>query len=149
MADNPVPSAPSVPPRSVEGGTTLPALVRRVLLIDDDPDIVEVTLLALRGSGFIAESCVDSSLALATAIAFRPDLVLLDAMMPGIDGPEVLSRLRAEPQTAAVPVVFVTARVDSLSASEYLQLGAASVIPKPFDPLTLPARIAAIVRGLG
>lgn len=149
MSDETVPPAPGVPPCSVESEIPSAAVVRRVLLIDDDPDIVEVTLLALRASGFVAESCLDPSLALPTAVAFCPDLVLLDAMMPAVDGPEVLRRLRADPQTAAVPVVFITARIDADAVLEYLELGAAAVIGKPFDPLTISARLGAITGRLG
>ena len=123
--------------------------LRRVLLIDDDPDILEVTLLALRAEGFVAESCRESTHAVATALAFRPDLILLDAMMPVVDGAAVLRRLRAEPETAAIPVVFVTARVDADAVREYRHLGAAAVIGKPFDPLAISARLVAIADRLG
>ena len=118
-------------------------------MIDDDLDILEVTVLALRTAGFTVESCSDPSEAVSAALTFRPDLVLLDAMMPALDGPEVLRRLRSEAGTRAIPVVFVTARVDSDAVSEYRQLGAAAVIGKPFDPPAFLAELKALAERLG
>ena len=141
MADSEPPSLASSPPSAVPGSSLSPAGFQRILVVDDDLDILEVTALALRTAGFTVESCSDPSLAVATALAFRPDLVLLDAMMPGVDGPEVLRRLRCEAATFSIPVVFVTARVDLDAVSEYRQLGAAAVIAKPFDPKVFTAQL--------
>jgi two-component system OmpR family response regulator len=119
--------------------------VPRVLLVDDDPDILEIALVALRAGGFVAETCGDSCRAVAAAQDFKPQLVLLDAMMPVMDGTAVLRDLRANPATAAVPVVFLTARSDVDSVRHFMGLGARAVIAKPFDPLTICSRLAGIL----
>jgi two-component system, OmpR family, response regulator len=137
------------PSPSPSGGQGAPAGVPRILLVDDDPDILEVALLALRAGGFVAEACADSRRAVAAALAFQPQLVLLDAMMPVMDGVAVLREFRANPDTAAIPVVFLTARSDVDSVRQYLGLGARGVIAKPFDPLTICSRLAGILACLG
>ena len=73
-----------------------------------------------------------------------PDLILLDVMMPGLSGPSTLERLRADPATAAVPVIFMTAKVQPHEIAEYKTLGALDVIPKPFDPVTLADTVKSI-----
>lgn len=74
----------------------------------------------------------------------RPDLILLDVMMPGMDGPSTLARLRADPATAAIPVIFLTAKVQPPEVVHYQSLGALDVIAKPFDPMTLAAQVRQI-----
>jgi two-component system OmpR family response regulator len=117
-----------------------------VLLVDDEPDIRKVASLTLRALGkwdvCVAGSCEE---ALAVAEAEQPDLILLDVMMPRIDGPMTLRRLRAIPALAAIPIIFLTARVTERDTHDYLALGAAGIIAKPFEPTKLAAQVRAIV----
>ena len=111
---------------------------RFVLIIDDESDIREVAQLGLELiAGWQVATASGGSEGLAQASAHRPDAVLLDVMMPDIDGPETLRLLRADPATETVPVVFLTAR-SQVADVEWLEgLGASGVIPKPFDPVNL------------
>lgn len=119
--------------------------LQRVMLVEDDPDIRAVAHLSLTAvGGYAVELCPSGAEALVRAEAFRPELVLLDVMMPGMDGPATLERLRELPCMAGIPVVFMTARVQAQERLEYLRLGAAEVVAKPFDPMTLPATLQGI-----
>ena len=111
---------------------------RHVLIIDDESDIREVAQLGLELiGGWQVATASGGFEGLAQASADRPDAILLDVMMPDIDGPETLRLLRADPATETVPVVFLTAR-RQVADVEWLEgLGASGVIPKPFDPVTL------------
>lgn len=110
----------------------------RILYVEDDPDIQAIAVMVLETiSGFVLEPCSGGSEALQKAVAFKPDLILLDVMMPGMDGPETLKGLRAFPELAQTPVVFMTAKVQPQEVEAYLKLGALGVIAKPFDPMTL------------
>lgn len=113
-----------------------------VLCVEDDPDIRALLELALgMVGGLRVTSCGSGAEALALAAAELPDLVLLDVMMPEMDGIETLARLRADPRTAGVPVVFVTAKVQLHEVEAYRAHGAAGVIAKPFDPMRLADEI--------
>ena len=119
--------------------------LQKIMMIEDDPDIQAVARLALETLGsFTVEACSRGQEALETAPVFGPDLILLDVMMPGMDGPTTLQRLRALPQTATVPVVFMTAKVMPHEIDHYKTLGALDVIRKPFDPMTLSATLTSI-----
>ncbi len=119
--------------------------LNRILMIEDDLDIQAVARLALETlGGFTVEVCSRGHEALETAPIFGPDLILLDVMMPGMDGPTTLEHLRAMPQTAMVPVVFMTAKVMPHEIDHYKTLGALEVIRKPFNPMTLSATLNAI-----
>lgn len=110
----------------------------RILYVEDDPDIQAIAMMVLETiSGFTLEPCCCGSEALQKAVQFKPDLVLLDVMMPGMDGPETLKGLRAFPELAKTPIVFMTAKVQPQEVEGYLNLGAVGVIAKPFDPMTL------------
>ncbi len=74
----------------------------------------------------------------------RPNLILLDVMMPGMDGPSTFRVLQTDPEVAAIPVVFMTAKVQSSEVANYIKLGAVGVVPKPFDPMTLPKQVEAL-----
>jgi two-component system OmpR family response regulator len=112
--------------------------LQRILYIEDETDIQAVAKLALEAvGGFEVEVCNSGAEALAHAPVFAPDLILLDVMMPGMDGPATLSALRTLPQTAHTPVIFMTAKVQKNEIEDYKKLGAIDVIPKPFDPMTL------------
>ena len=117
----------------------------RILCGVDDADIQSVAALALRAvGGFTVEICGSGSEALERALAFAPDLILLDIMMPGMDGPTVLSHLRAMPKAADTPVIFLTARVQPEQMAGYRSLGAIGVVAKPFDPMTLASQVRAL-----
>jgi CheY-like chemotaxis protein len=115
------------------------AQIRKVLVVDEDPDlrrIVELTLRAVASWQVLLAESGEEGLVLAARE--RPDVILLDVMMPGMDGPTTLARLRAQPRTASVPVIFITAKAQKHETARYLDLGAAGVIQKPFDPLRRP-----------
>ena len=120
--------------------------LKRVLYIEDDPDIREVATMALELMGGL-ELCVCASgtAALASGPAFAPDLILLDVMMPGMDGPTTLARLRESPALAGTPVVFMTAKVQPQEVAALRAMGALDVIAKPFDPMQLANRHTGIL----
>lgn len=117
----------------------------RILYVEDDPDIQAIAMMVLESiHGFTMEACSSGAEALAKAVPFKPDLILLDVMMPGMDGPETLKSLRKFPELADVPVIFMTAKVQPQEVQGYLNLGALGVIAKPFDPMTLAQQLASI-----
>ena len=116
--------------------------IRKVLLVDDEDDIRTIGQLSLsRVGGWQTVLAASGAEALTRAAAEQPDLILLDVMMPGMDGPTTLGRLRAQEATAKTPVIFMTAKIQKHEVARYLELGAVGVIGKPFDPMTLPAEI--------
>ena len=120
-------------------------MLKRVLFVEDDPDIQTVARMALEVvGGFTVLGCATGAEALERVEAFAPDLILLDMLMPGMDGLETLQSLRLLPGAAAVPVVFMTAKVQAQEVAGYREAGAADVIAKPFDPMTLPATVRSI-----
>lgn len=123
------------------------AALNKILYVEDDPDIRAIAELALQDvGGFNAALCSSGQQALEVAPEFEPDLILLDVMMPEMDGPETMRRLRALDATRATPVIFMTARIQGTEIQEYLALGAIGVIPKPFDPMTLADDIHRIAK---
>ena len=117
----------------------------RILYVEDEPDIRAVAELALKDiAGYEVELCCNGPEAVERAKSFAPDLIILDMMMPGMDGIETFKRLREIPGLSTTPVVFMTAKAMQHEIGRYLAIGAAAVIPKPFDPLTLPSQIAEI-----
>ena len=117
----------------------------RVLYVEDDPDIQMVAQMALEVvGGLTLRSCSSGQEALQAAADFAPDLILLDVMMPHMDGPSTLAGLRQLPGTAATPVVFMTAKVQSAEVTYYKSLGAVGVIAKPFDPMELAQQVRAL-----
>lgn len=120
--------------------------VRRVLLVDDEPDIRRIGQLSLQRVGRWEVALASSGAeALVVAERERPDVILLDVMMPVEDGPTTLGRLREQPGTAAIPVIFMTAKVLQHEVQRWRELGAVGVIPKPFDPMTLPAEVLRVL----
>jgi len=120
-------------------------MLNKILSVEDDPDIQEVTRLALENvGGFTVKICGSGAEALKVAPVFKPDLILLDAMMPGMDGPETLHALRQLPEVEETPIVFMTAKVMRSEIERFKQLTTRDVISKPFDPLSLPDQIREI-----
>ncbi len=116
----------------------------RLLLVDDDEDIRTIARMSLeRIGGWEVVAAASADEAEAAARAAAPDAVLLDVMMPDVDGPATLERLR--PLIGAAPVVFLTAKTQPADLERLTSLGAAGVLAKPFDPMSLPAELAAIV----
>jgi CheY-like chemotaxis protein len=114
----------------------------RILHVDDEPDIREVVDISLSlDPNFEARSCASGKEALIAAAAWKPDIILLDVMMPVMDGPATLARLRQDPRTAGIPVIFMTARAQSRELDRFRSLGVVGVIPKPFDPMALAASV--------
>ena len=120
--------------------------IQNVLLVDDEPDIRLIGEISLtRVGGFDVRVAASGEEALALVREAHPDVVLLDVMMPGMDGPTVLRLLRDDPSTRGIPVVFVTGKVQRHEVLEYLELGASGVLSKPFDPMTLPDDVRRIL----
>jgi CheY-like chemotaxis protein len=120
--------------------------IRRVLVIDDDPSIREVASLALSTfGGHEVTTAVDGTEGIKLARRMLPDAILLDVMMPSVDGPTVLARMRAVDVLRDVPVVFLTAKVGAQDMSRLDGLGAVAVIRKPFDPVTLARQLADVL----
>lgn len=120
-----------------------------ILYVDDEPDIREVVELSLGlADDLDVRTCDSGERALELMSRERPDLVLLDVMMPGLDGPATLARLKADPLLRSIPVIFMTAKALPQEIERFLSLGAVAVIPKPFDPLQLADQIAAIWENL-
>jgi len=114
----------------------------RILLVDDEPDIREVVDVSLGlDREFATRACASGADALVTAAEWSPSLILLDVMMPLMDGPTTLANLRKNPRTAHIPVVFLTARTQASEVEQYISLGAQGVLSKPFDPMTLAASV--------
>tara|TARA_R110001583_G_scaffold48568_3_gene152175 strand:- start:964 stop:1341 length:378 start_codon:yes stop_codon:yes gene_type:complete len=113
--------------------------------VDDETDIRAVTALALEAlGGYTVESCGSGTQALERLETFTPDLLILDVMMPGMDGPVVLKALRQLPALRELPVIFMTAKVQPQEIDQLLSLGACGVIIKPFDPQTLSSEVEAL-----
>ena len=118
----------------------------RILVVEDESAIVDIVCRALRRHGYETESAGDGDAALDKAAALRPDLVILDLMLPKMDGWEVCRRLRAMPETASTPVIMLTARRDERDVLEGLEIGADDYIKKPFSLAELVARVRALLR---
>jgi CheY-like chemotaxis protein len=114
----------------------------RILLVDDEPDIREVVDVSLGlDREFTTRACASGADALVMAAEWSPSLILLDVMMPLMDGPATLANLRKNPRTADIPVLFLTARTQAAEIAHYISLGAQGVLSKPFDPMTLAALV--------
>ncbi|MEX2643562.1 MAG: response regulator [Acetobacterales bacterium] len=119
--------------------------LKRILYVEDAPDIQAIARLALEKlGGFTVQLCETGHEAVRKVPGFEPDLILVDVMMPQMDGPTTVAAIRALPGFAEVPVVFVTAKVMPGEVARYRDLGALGVIAKPFDPMTLPDRLREI-----
>ncbi|MES2906996.1 MAG: response regulator [Pseudomonadota bacterium] len=119
--------------------------LKNILCVDDDSNILDIVRLSLeKVGGFSVTACNDGQSAVDKADEINPDLIILDVMMPGLDGPSTLKRMRTNTKLDKIPVIFMTARVQSSEIEDYVKLGAAGVISKPFDPMTMPGEVASI-----
>jgi len=115
----------------------------RILIIDDEEDIREVAALSLETvAGWEVTSASSGAQGLNRAIEQNPDAILLDVMMPGMDGPTTFRELRNNPITAHIPVLLLTAKVQSSDQRRFADLGVEAILFKPFDPLTLSTQIS-------
>jgi len=123
--------------------------LREILYVDDEPDIREIVQMALGLMPALSVSTADSGIrALQSMQESKPDLVLLDVMMPNMDGPTTLQQMRSQPELQAIPVIFMTAKAMPQEVARFRALGAAAVIAKPFDPMLLAENVMAIWEGL-
>lgn len=128
-----------------QGCLNLSVVLKSILLVDDDPSIRKVAELSLRRLGGWEVTVASSGReALALVQTFRPDLIVLDAIMPGMDGPSTLAALRKEVATRTTPVIFLTADSDPAAPERYAALGALGMVAKPFDALKLPDLVRAL-----
>lgn len=124
--------------------------LKKILYVEDEPDIQAVASIALADvGGFTLEVCSSGKEALSKAAAFKPDLLLLDVMMPAMDGPSVLEALRQLPETANTPAIFMTAKVQTHEVAHFKAIGAIDVVAKPFDPMTLASTLRDIWQANG
>ena len=121
----------------------------RVLYVEDEPDIRTLVEFALEDEGFQLVPCASGQEALVRAQDGPFDLLLIDVMMPGMDGPTTLRALRDLDPLKAVPAVFMTAKVQPAEIRAYLEMGAVGVIPKPFKALTLGTELRALLEATG
>ena len=118
------------------------AELKRILYVEDEASIRTIAITVLEAvGGYSVLACSSGKEAIAAAPSAAADLVLLDVMMPEMDGPATLQALRAIPQTARTPAIFMTAKIQPGEIEQYKKLGAVDVIAKPFDPMTLSAQI--------
>jgi two-component system, OmpR family, response regulator len=111
----------------------------KILYAEDDMDLHVITRLALEDCPqFQLQTCINGQEAVDALARFRPDLIILDVMMPKMDGVTAFNVIRSMPEFAQVPIVFLTARIQPAEVETYKQLGAINVIGKPFDPVALP-----------
>lgn len=121
-------------------------MTRTVLLVDDEPDVRAVARLTLeRVGGWTVIEASSGAQAVELAVGGGVDAVVLDVMMPGMDGPATFHALQADPRTSRLPVVMLTARVDRAAREQWLTSGVLGVLAKPFDPMRLPTELAALL----
>ena len=119
--------------------------LQRITYIEDEPHIREIVQLALEElGGFTLQVCESGMKALEEVPDFKPDIILLDVMMPEMNGVQTYQSLKQIPQMADTPIIFVTAKAQKHEIQQYKSLGAVDVIPKPFDPVTLPVEVRTI-----
>jgi len=121
-------------------------VAHRILIIDDEEDIREVAALSLETvAGWDVVMASSGAQGLARAIEYQPEAILLDVMMPGMDGPTTFRELRKNPVTALIPVLLLTAKVQASDQRRFADLGVDAVLFKPFDPMTLSTQIAGVL----
>ncbi len=119
--------------------------LKHILCVDDEADILEIARMALESvGGYKVSTCSNGREVLERVTQIDPDMVLLDVMMPSMDGPTVFAKLHNNDQTKHLPVVFMTAKVQPKEITGYVGMGAAGVVMKPFDPMKLPRELEAL-----
>ena len=120
---------------------------KSILIIDDEEDVKEIAQMGLEmAADWQVTTASSGQEGLSLAESHQPEVILLDLMMPGWDGKETLKQLKANPHTAHIPVILMTAKTQSAIASELIELNLAGIITKPFRPLQLPEQIANILK---
>jgi two-component system OmpR family response regulator len=123
--------------------------VKKILMVEDDPDIRRVAVMALKfKGGFEVLTASDGVEGLEVAAKEKPDVILLDSMMPKMDGPETCKRLKADETLRKIPVIFLTAKSQKKEIEAGLELGAIGYLVKPFDPMTLADELKKLVEPL-
>src|SRR6185436_14775211 len=120
--------------------------MKKILLIEDDPDIQDLVEYSLSQEGFAVQACGDGTEGLMSARKDRPDLILLDVMLPGLTGNEVCKKLKSDRNTETIPIIFLTARSDEIDKMIGFEIGADDYVSKPFSPRELAARVKAVLR---
>lgn len=119
--------------------------LKKILLVEDEDDIRNIAQISLEQLGKFQMAYAKSGMeALEFARDFKPDLILLDMMMPGMDGVQTFKVLKEDKNTKHIPIIFMTAKVQTNEINEYLKLGVLEVISKPFDPIKLPEKVREI-----
>ena len=119
--------------------------LNRICYVEDDEDIQRIVRMSLERIGkMTVELVTDPMVAIGAITSFKPDLVMLDWMMPGMDGPTLFRKMKTLPEMSALPVVFITAKATQRDMDELIALGAAGTISKPFSPKDLPEQLRAI-----
>jgi len=145
----------NVAPKTIAGGESptgnmdfLPTMhkaLNKILFVEDEPDIQYVACLALESvGGFTVKACASGKEALQLATNFMPDLILLDVMMPEMDGVTTLQLLRKLPGCESIPAIFLTAKTRAQDVEQLKRAGALDIVPKPFDPMTLSRTVLEI-----
>lgn len=119
---------------------------KRILVVDDEPAIREVAALSLQAvGGYDVLTAESGSDCVRQAAEQHPDAILLDVMMPEMDGPTTFATLQSDTATCDIPVILLTAKVQAADHLQFAELGVAAVLPKPFDPMTLPGQVAGVL----
>lgn len=119
--------------------------LERIMVVEDDPDILDIFEMSLGMlGGFEVRLCENAIDAVNAVPLFKPHLIVLDVMLPGLSGPDALPRIRAQPEGDEIVIVMMTARISTQGKNEYLSLGADEVLFKPFEPTELPSALNAI-----
>jgi len=125
-----------------------PISLQKILLADDEPDILEISRIALETvGGFEVSVCSSGKTLLERLPEFRPDLVIVDVLMPDMTGPEVFEEIRRRPEYDEVPVIYLTGVIQEEELEDLRETGVADIILKPFDPMTLADRINGVWKG--
>ena len=121
-------------------------MARRILIVDDEDDIREVAQMSLEMvAGWEVIPARSGAEGVRLAAAHRPDAILLDVMMPGMDGPATAQKLREQAETASIPVILLTAKVQPADRRRFADAGVAGVLAKPFDPMELAAQVSGVL----
>lgn len=121
---------------------------KRILLVDDEDDIREVATISMQAvGGWEVLTARSGTEAIEKALAEQPDAILLDVMMPDLDGPTTFRRLQEDPRTRDIPVILLTAKAQAADRRSFEELGVTGVLNKPFDPMALPEQVAELLAG--